>query len=191
MKRCAWCGTDDVYVTYHDEQWGVPVHDDRMWFEMISLEGAQAGLSWITILKRREKYQEAFDDFDVEKIAAYSEKKIQSLLENSGIIRNKLKIQSVVANAKSFLLIQEKLGSFDTYIRNLLGEHQLHNQWKNSSDIPVTTPQSDKLSKDLKKRGFKFVGSTICYSLLQATGMINDHLVDCFRYQEIKNLTKT
>lgn len=191
MKRCAWCGTDKLYIHYHDEQWGVPVHDDRMWFEMISLEGAQAGLSWITILKRREKYREAFDNFDVEKIAAYSEKKIQLLLDNSGIIRNKLKIQSVVANAKAFLLIQEKFGSFDTYIRNLLGEDQLHNQWKNSSDIPVTTPQSDKLSKDLKKRGFKFVGSTICYSLLQATGMINDHLVDCFRYQEIKNLTKT
>ena len=186
--RCEWCGTEPIYVDYHDKEWGVPVHDDRLHFELVILEGAQAGLSWITILKRRDTYKEAFDNFDVLKVSKYSDKKIEKLLTNPGIIRNRLKVQSTVQNAKSFLKIQKEYGSFDQYIWQFVGHKTIHNKWKKMSEVPAKTPQSDAMSKDLKKRGFSFVGSTICYAYMQAAGMVNDHTMDCFRYKEIKKL---
>lgn len=185
VKRCPWAGTDPEMVAYHDEDWGVPVHDDRKWFEMLILEGAQAGLSWSTILKRRRSYQQAFDHFDVRKVAAYDDKKIALLLQNKGIIRNKLKVNAAVTNARCFLEVQEEFGSFSDYIWQFVGGKPIINHWETQEDVPVTTPESDQMSKDLKKRGFKFVGSTICYAYMQSTGMVNDHTIECFRHDEL------
>ena len=185
-RRCEWCGTEPIYVDYHDKEWGVPVHDDRLHFEMIILDGAQAGLSWITILKRRKSYREAFDNFDVKKVSRYSDKKVEKLLTNPGIIRNRLKVHSAVKNAKAFLKIQKEFGSFDEYIWQFVNHKTIQNKWKRMSDLPAKTEESDAMSKDLKKRGFSFVGSTICYAYMQAAGMINDHTLDCFRYKEVK-----
>ncbi len=185
IVRCEWCGTDPLYIKYHDEEWGVPVHDDRKLFEFLILEGAQAGLSWITILKKRENYIKAFDNFVSLKVSRYSEKKIEKLLQNSGIVRNKLKINSAVGNAKAFLKIQKEFGSFDKYIWSFVGDKPIINKWKSLKEIPATTKESDAMSKDLKKRGFKFVGSTICYAFMQAVGMVNDHTEKCFRYREL------
>lgn len=183
--RCEWCGDDPLYVKYHDEEWGVPVHDDRVHFEMLVLEGAQAGLSWITVLRKRENYRKAFDNFDVNKVAKYSDKKIEKLLQNPGIIRNRLKVKSAVTNAQAFIAVQKEFGSFDKYIWQFVNNKPIINKWKNMSDIPATSKESDALSKDLKKRGFKFVGSTIMYAHMQAIGMVNDHVVGCFRYKEV------
>ena len=187
-KRCEWCGTEPIYVDYHDKEWGVPVHDDRLHFEMIILDGAQAGLSWITILKRRGSYREAFDNFDVLKVSRYSDKKIEKLLTNPGIIRNRLKVKSTVQNAKSFLEIQKIFGSFDQYIWQFVNHKTIENKWKKMSDLPAKTAESDTMSRDLKKRGFSFVGSTICYAYMQAAGMVNDHTKNCFRYKEVREL---
>ena len=181
--RCQWCGDDPLYQKYHDEEWGVPVFDDRHLFEMLILEGAQAGLSWITILKRRDSYRQAFDNFDASKIALYNKKKEQELLQNEGIIRNKLKVKAAIINAQNFLEIQKEFGSFSKYIWSFVGGTPIVNSWKSLSEIPGTTKESDAMSKDLKKRGFKFVGSTICYAFMQAVGMVNDHTTDCFRYK--------
>jgi len=180
--RCDWAGNDSAYIKYHDEEWGVPVHNDRKLFEMLILEGAQAGLSWITILKKRENYKNAFDNFKPEIIAKYKSKKINNLLTNAGIVRNKLKINSAVINAKAFILIQKEFGSFDNYIWSFVNGKPIKNKWKKLKELPAHTPLSDKISKDLKKRGLKFVGSTICYSFMQAVGIVNDHLTNCFRY---------
>jgi DNA-3-methyladenine glycosylase I len=188
--RCEWCSDDPIYQTYHDEDWGVPVHNDRLFFEMISLEGAQAGLSWITILKRREAYQELFDNFQPEIVAQYDKDRMNILLQNPRIIRNKLKLKSVVTNAKAFLKIQDEFGSFDAYIWQFVGGEPIVNCFKTLSEIPTNTPQSDTMSKDLKKRGFKFVGSTICYAFMQACGLVNDHTEKCFKYPCDKNEVK-
>lgn len=182
IQRCAWAGSDPLYIKYHDEEWGVPVHDDRKLFEMLILEGAQAGLSWITILRKRENYRKAFNNFDAKKISKYDAAKIKQLLLNEEIIRNKLKIGAAVINAKCFLEVQKEFGSFDKYIRQFVNGKQIKNNWKSLKEIPAKTKESDTLSKDLKKRGFKFVGSTICYAFMQAVGMVNDHTKDCFRY---------
>ena len=184
-NRCEWCGKDELYVKYHDEEWGVPVHDDRVHFEFLILEGAQAGLSWLTVLRKRENYRKAFDNFDVKKVARYTEKRIEKLLQNAGIIRNKLKVRSAVSNAKAFLEVQKEFGTFDKYIWQFVNNKPIINKWKKMSDLPATSKESDELSKDLKKRGFKFVGSTIMYAHMQAIGMINDHTVDCFRYKKL------
>jgi DNA-3-methyladenine glycosylase I len=184
-KRCFWCGTDPLYVTYHDEEWGVPVYDDKTLFEFLLLETFQAGLSWITILRKRENFRKAFDNFDYKKIAHYDENKIGRLLEDSGIIRNKLKVKSAVTNALAFIRIQEEFGSFSKYIWAFVDGKPKQNKLKTRDQIPANTPLSDALSKDLKKRGFKFVGSTVVYAHMQATGMVNDHLVTCFRYTEV------
>ena len=186
IKRCEWCGDDPLYVKYHDEEWGVPVHDDRKHFEMIILDGAQAGLSWITVLRKRENYRKAFDNFNPEIVAGYGEKKIEELLNNPGIIRNKLKIKSAITNAQAFLKIQKEFGSFDKYIWQFVGGKPIVNKWKSIKELPATSKESDAMSKDLKKRGFKFVGSTICYAYMQAAGMVNDHIVSCFRYKEVR-----
>jgi len=184
-QRCSWSTNEDIYIRYHDEEWGVPVHDDRKLFEFLILEGAQAGLSWITILKRREAYRDAFDQFDPEKVARYDETKIEELLQRSDLIRNRLKIRSAVTNARAFLKVQEEFGSFDKYIWSFVDGRPLQNKWKSLSEIPAQTPLSVKISKDLKKRGFNFVGPTIVYAHMQATGMVNDHLVECFRHHEV------
>ena len=183
LTRCAWVTGDPLYLEYHDTEWGVSVHDDRTLFEFLVLEGAQAGLSWLTILKKREAYREAFDHFDVEKVADYGEAKVAELLENKGIVRNGLKVRSSVTNAQHFLRIQEEFGSFSAYLWQVVDGQPLANSWTSSAEVPVTTPESDALSKDLKKRGFKFVGSTIMYAYMQAVGMVNDHEVGCFRYK--------
>lgn len=185
IRRCSWPGADEIYIDYHDKEWGVPVHDDRKHFEFIILDGAQAGLSWITILKKRKNYREAFDNFDPEKVAKYDEKKIKELMQNKGIVRNKRKIEAAVYNAKAFLEIQREFGSFDKYIWQFVGGKTIKNSWKSEAEIPTKTPESEAMSKDLKKRGFKFVGPTICYAYMQAAGMVNDHIVDCFRYNEV------
>ncbi len=185
MLRCAWSTSDPLYLTYHDEEWGVPVHDDRKLFEMLILEGAQAGLSWITILKKRENYRKAFDKFDAKKVARYDARKKQSLMKNEGIVRNRLKIDSAVGNARAFLAVQKEWGSFDRYIWQFTGGKTIVYHRKSMKEIPPTTPESDAMSKDLKKRGFRFVGSTICYAFMQATGMANDHIVGCFRHAEL------
>ena len=188
-KRCGWVeGQFQEYIKYHDEEWGVPVHDDKTHFEFLILEGAQAGLSWSTILKRREGYRNAFANFDPEKVAQFNESKIQELLQDEGIIRNKLKVRSAVTNAQLFLDIQEEFGSFDNYIWEFVGGEPIINHWKSLKEVPATTQESDNLSKDLKKRGFKFVGSTIMYAHMQACGLVMDHLVDCFRYEELLNI---
>lgn len=185
-KRCNWANGSQEELDYHDEQWGVPERDDRMLFEMLILEGAQAGLSWSTIIKRRDGYRRAFDNFDVKKVARYSEKKQEKLLQDTGIIRNRLKVGSAVTNAKCFIEIQKEFGSFSDYIWQFTGGKPIVNKWKTMDQVPVTTTESDAMSKDLRKRGFKFVGSTICYAYMQANGLVNDHLVSCFRYKEVK-----
>ncbi|CAM4201294.1 DNA-3-methyladenine glycosylase I [Gillisia hiemivivida] len=184
-KRCGWCMGDPLYEAYHDEEWGVPVYDDATIFEFLVLETFQAGLSWITILRKRENFRKAFDDFNYKKIANYSEEKIQELLQDAGIIRNKLKVRSTVTNAQLFIKIQEEFGSFSNYIWGFVDGNPIQNAVVDYKKAPPTTPISDALSKDLKKRGFKFVGSTVIYAHMQATGMINDHEVDCFRYNEV------
>jgi DNA-3-methyladenine glycosylase I len=186
MERCPWPGKDELYIKYHDEEWGVPVHDDRKHFEFLVLEGAQAGLSWATILKRRENYRKAYDNFDPARVANYDEAKVEELLANAGIIRNRKKIASSINNAKRFLEVQQELGSFDNYIWNFVNHKPVINSWKELSEIPATTELSDRISKDLKKRGFSFVGSTIIYAHIQAIGLVNDHLVSCFRYDQLK-----
>ena len=183
--RCSWAGSDPLYIKYHDTEWGVPVHDDRLWFEFLILEGVQAGLSWLTILRKRDNYRRAFDNFDPEKIAAYDTAKKNRLLADAGIIRNKLKIEAAIQNAASFLAVQQEFGRFDHYIWQFVGGSTVKNSWKAVSQIPATTPLSAALSADLKKRGFKFVGPTICYALMQATGLVNDHIVGCFRFEEV------
>jgi len=182
--RCTWA-KNELSIAYHDTEWGVPLHDDRSLFEFLILEGAQAGLSWDTILRKRENYRTAFDNFDAEKVARYDDKKIAELLENEGIIRNRLKIASAIGNAQAFLRVQDEIGSFDKYIWNFVNGKPLKNSVKDTSEVPAKTAVSDVISKDLKKRGFNFVGSTIMYAFMQATGMVNDHLVTCFRYEEI------
>lgn len=183
INRCAWCGTDPIYVNYHDKVWGKPLKDDRELFAKLILDGAQAGLSWITILKRQDEYYKAFDDFDAEKIARYDEQKIQQLLQNEGIIRNELKIRSVVKNAKAYLKIQEEKG-FSNYLWSFVNGEPIINEWTNHSETPAKTSLSEKLSKDLKNKGFSFVGPTIVYAFMQAVGMVNDHVVDCdFRFR--------
>lgn len=185
-KICDWAfGQHPEYIKYHDQEWGVPVHDDRKHFEFLILEGAQAGLSWSTILKRRDGYRSAFADFDVQEVAKYDENRIQSLLLDKSIIRNRLKIKAAVTNATAFIKVQHEFGSFDSYIWSFVNDKPIVGEWKKLSDIPATTKESDALSKDLKKRGFKFVGSTIIYAHMQACGLVNDHTTDCFRYEEI------
>jgi len=184
-KRCPWVGEDDLYIKYHDEEWGVPVYDDQKLFEFLILEGAQAGLSWITILKKRENYRKLFDNFDAKKIEKYKSRKIEELLNDAGIVRNRLKINSTISNAKAFLKICEQYGSFSEYIWSFTNGKPLINQWKLLQDIPAKTELSDKMSKDLKKAGFNFIGSTICYAFMQAVGIVNDHTLDCFRYHEV------
>ena len=183
-KRCAWCEGNELYTAYHDTEWGVPVHDDRTQFEFLILEGAQAGLSWSTILNKREGYRKAFAQFDPEKVARFNQRKIESLLKNPAIVRNRLKVESAVTNARAFLKIQEEVGSFDQYIWQFVGGGPIRNRFRALSDLPASTAESDALSKDLKSRGFKFVGSTIMYAHMQATGLVNDHIVDCFRYKQ-------
>jgi DNA-3-methyladenine glycosylase I len=183
--RCSWSTSDSLYINYHDKEWGVPVHNDSRLFEFLILEGAQAGLSWITILRKRENYRKAFDNFDPVKIAVYSNKKVELLLKNEGIIRNKLKVNAAVQNAKLFLKVQKEFGSFDKYIWQFVNGKPKINKWKSLKEVPATTIESDLMSKDLKKRGFKFAGSTICYAFMQAVGMVNDHITDCFRYKEL------
>ena len=185
IYRCQWSTSDPLYIAYHDEEWGVPVHDDRLLFEFLVLEGAQAGLSWITILRKREGYRRAFDNFDPQEVARYGDEKVAALLADPGIVRNRLKISSAISNAQAFLKLQEEFGSFDDYIWGFVGGKPRHNAWRQLSDIPARTPESDALSKDLVKRGFRFVGSTIMYAHMQATGMVNDHTVDCFRYAQL------
>lgn len=183
--RCGWSLGNDLYIAYHDQQWGVPEHNDRNLFEMLLLEGAQAGINWLIVLKKRENYRQAFDGFDPAKIACYDDQKIAELLQNPGIIRNRLKVQSAVTNAQAFLQVQEQFGSFDHYIWQFVNGQPITNRFQSFSEVPATTPKSDAMSKDLKRRGFRFVGSTICYAYMQAVGMVNDHLVDCFRWREV------
>jgi len=191
-KRCAWAESgNELYIQYHDREWGVPVHEDRKQFEFLILEGAQAGLSWSTVLNKREGYRKAFANFDPVKVARFSEKKIETLIQNSSIIRNRLKITSAVSNARAFLAIQKEYGSFDTYIWAFVGGKPLQNRWNTMAEVPATSPESDALSKDLKQRGLKFVGSTIMYAHLQAAGLVNDHLLSCFRYRECAALART
>ena len=184
MDRCDWAASG-LMIPYHDEEWGVPLHDDRMLFEFLILEGAQAGLSWNTILNKRENYRSAFDDFDPATVAGYGDAKVQSLLADAGIVRNRLKIASAIGNAKAFLKVVEEAGSFDSYIWGFVGGSPINNNRKSMSEVPATTAESDDMTKDLKTRGFKFVGSTICYAYMQATGMVNDHTVDCFRHGQV------
>ena len=184
ITRCGWATTESMIV-YHDKEWGVPVHDDRLLFEFLVLEGAQAGLSWSTILNKRENYRKAFDNFDAEKIARYDARKIKKLLADQGIVRNKLKIAAAVQNAKAFLAVRKEFGNFDAYIWSFVSNQPIRNKFKTMKQVPARTSESDAMSKDLLKRGFKFVGSTICYAFMQAVGMVNDHIVDCFRHDQI------
>ena len=185
-NRCPWCEGNTLQTAYHDREWGVPVHDDRLWFEFLVLEGAQAGLSWDTILKKRENYRRAFAGFDPKKVARFGRKERSALMKNPGIVRNRLKIESTVTNAQAFLAVQGEFGSFDRYIWRFVGGKPKKNRWRAMKQVPASTPESDAMSKDLKKRGFRFVGSTICYAFMQATGMVNDHLVTCSRYRSSK-----
>ena len=182
MNRCSWVSSDPLYLDYHDKEWGVPVHDDRLLFEMINLEGAQAGLSWITVLKKRAHYKKVFDNFEAKKIIKYGDKKIADLLNDAGIIRNKLKINAVISNARAYLKVKEEFGTFDQYIWQFVDHKPIINKFKHFSEVPAKTQISETMSKDLKKRGFKFVGSTICYAFMQACGMVNDHTIDCYRH---------
>jgi len=184
-KRCGWCGADPLYLAYHDQEWGVPVHDDRLLFEFLTLEGAQAGLSWLTILRKREAYRLAFADFDPEQVARFDTSRVAELLANPGIVRNRLKVAAAISNARAFLAVQEEFGTFAAYQWRFVDGQPLLNSWANMREIPPTTPISDAFSRDLKKRGFRFVGSTICYAHMQAVGMVNDHTVDCFRWREL------
>jgi DNA-3-methyladenine glycosylase I len=184
MVRCTWAA-NELNISYHDEEWGVPVHDEHKWFEFLILEGAQAGLSWNTILKKRARYREVFDGFDPFKVARYDKKKVRELLRDAGIIRNRLKIDATISNARAFLEVQKEFGTFDAYIWRFVGGKPKQNARKTLKQVPPKTPESDALSKDLQKRGFRFVGSTICYALMQATGMVNDHMVSCFRYRDL------
>ena len=188
--RCPWCGTDPLYRAYHDHEWGVPVHDDKHLFEMLILEGAQAGLSWLTILRKRENYRQAFDLFAVEKVAAYSHDDVQRLLNNSGIVRNRLKIASAIKNANGALAIIEEFGSLDAFLWRYVEGIPRQNHWQCMAEVPTRTDQSDALSNDLKRRGFTFIGTTICYSFMQAVGMVNDHIVGCFRHEEVSRLAE-
>lgn len=186
-KRCEWCGSDPLYVAYHDHEWGVPVHDDRRLLEFLILEGAQAGLSWLTILRKRDNYRKAFDGFDGERIARYSQRDVARLLADSGIVRNRLKIESAIRNAQGVLDIREEYGSLDAFLWRYVDGVPRQNAWKHSAEVPARTKESDRMSKDLKDRGFRFVGSTICYAFMQAVGMVNDHTTACFRYKELAN----
>jgi DNA-3-methyladenine glycosylase I len=185
MKRCPWCESDELYIKYHDEEWGVPVHDDYKHFEFLILEGVQAGLSWLTILKKRDNYRKAYDNFDPVKIAKYDEKKINQLMKNHGIIKNLRKVEASINNAQKYIEVQEEFGSFNSYIWSFVNNKPVINSWKKDSEIPSKTELSDKISNDLKKRGFKFVGSTIIYAHMQAIGLVNDHIVNCFRYNQL------
>jgi DNA-3-methyladenine glycosylase I len=188
--RCEWCGDDPSYISYHDLEWGVPAHDDVHLYEMLVLEGAQAGLSWLTILRKRENYRKAFARFEPEVVAAYSEDDVQRLLADAGIVRNRLKIESAVRNARAFLNVQEEYGSFDSYIWRYVDHSPLQSSWSSLAEVPARTEHSDAMSKDLKRRGFNFVGSTICYAFMQAVGMVNDHTVYCYRHDEIRRLAQ-
>ncbi len=186
---CEWPLDDDLMIAYHDEEWGVPLHDDRKLFEFLVLDAFQAGLSWRTILHKRDNFRLAFDDFDARLIARYKKRKIGQLLQNAGIVRNRMKIEATVGNAKAFLGVQSEYGSFDSYIWQFVGGQPKQNRWRSLKRLPASTPDSDRMSKDLKERGFKFVGTTICYAFMQAAGMVNDHLVKCFRYEEVQAVT--
>lgn len=188
--RCEWAGDRPLDVEYHDKEWGVPLHDDRRLFEFLILEGAQAGLSWSTILKKRENYRTAFDGFDVEKIARYDDRKVAELLQDPGIVRNRLKVRAAVGNARAFLEAQEESGTFDAYVWQFVDGRPVQNAYERLSDLPATTPEAEALSKDLKRRGFRFVGPTICYAFMQAVGMVNDHVISCFRYTEITEMER-
>ena len=185
MHRCSWAGTDPIYIDYHDREWGVPMHDERTLFEMLILDGAQAGLSWITILKKRDNYRAAFDNFDAAKMARYSERKVQALLKNPGIVRNRLKVGAAIQNARMLLKLQEQEGNLAEYLWRYVNGKPVINAWRSIKEIPARTPLSDTISKDLSRRGFKFVGPTICYAFMQAMGMVNDHTIDCFRYRQL------
>ncbi len=185
LQRCDWPGSNELMIKYHDEEWGIPNHNDRKWFEYITLDAFQAGLSWAIVLKKRENFRNAFDNFDPKKIIEYDQIKIDELIQDAGIIRNKLKINATISNAKVFLDVQKKFGSFDDYIWRFVNGKPIVNQWKSIAELPVSTFESDKLSTDLKNRGFKFVGTTICYAFMQSAGIVNDHLVSCFRYKEL------
>lgn len=187
IKQCAWVGSDPHYVRYHDEEWGVPVHDDRVLFESLVLEGAQAGLSWSTILNKRDHYREEFDQFDPRAVAAYDDAKIESLLQDSGIVRNRRKVEAVITNARAFLMVKQEFGTFNRYIWGFVGGRPIRNAWTSIKEIPAESPESIAMSKALRKRGFKFVGPTICYAFMQTVGMVNDHTVDCFRYRQLSN----
>ncbi|MDA9909079.1 DNA-3-methyladenine glycosylase I [Gammaproteobacteria bacterium] len=190
LSRCAWAGDDPLYQKYHDKEWGVPLHSDKKLFEFLILEGMQAGLSWITILKKRQAFREAFDGFDFNKVAKYPDSKIEQLLDNPGIIRNKLKVNAAVTNAQAFIRIRKEFGTFNKYIWQFVDHQPLQNSWKNLQEMPAKTPLAETITRDLKKRGFSFVGPTIVYSHMQATGMVNDHTRDCFRHQEIRELSR-
>jgi len=185
FQRCDWPGSYELMIKYHDEEWGVPNHDDRKWFEYITLDAFQAGLSWAIVLNKRENFRKAFDNFDPVKISKYSQNKIDELIQDAGIIRNKLKINATISNAKAFIEVQKEFGRFDKYIWKFVDGKPIVNKWKTMSEIPASTPESDILSADLKKRGFKFVGATICYAFMQGAGMVNDHVTTCFRYKEV------
>ena len=189
IQRCDWPGSNDLMIKYHDEEWGVPNHDDRKWFEYITLDAFQAGLSWAIVLNKRENFRKAFDNFNPDKIAEYNQSRIDALIQNAGIIRNKLKINATISNAKAFLDIQKEFGTFDKYIWQFVDGKPIINHWQTTEEIPASTLESDKLSKDLKSHGFKFVGTTICYAFMQGTGLVNDHLVSCFRYKELNKIT--
>ena len=184
-KRCDWCAGSELYQQYHDQEWGVPLHDEHLLFEFLILEGAQAGLSWITILNKREHYRRVYDNFDPVKVAAYDQAKIDALLADPGIVRNRLKVEASVSNAKAFLDVQAEFGSFDAFIWSYVDGQPIQNRWASLAEVPASTPLAEKLSKDLKKRGFRFVGPTICYAFMQATGMVNDHTTDCFRHSPL------
>lgn len=188
-KRCAWAGDDALYRQYHDDEWGVPLHNDSRLFEFLILEGAQAGLSWITILRKRENFRAAFDGFDATRIAAYDANKIESLLQDAGIVRNRLKVAAAVVNAQKFLAVRDEFGTFDQFIWQFVDGNPVQNRWRSQAYVPTSTPESDAMSKELKRRGFKFVGTTICYAYMQAVGMVNDHTTDCFRHRELRGLS--
>lgn len=189
-RRCEWAGNDPLYVAYHDGEWGVPCHDDRRLFEMLVLEGAQAGLSWLTILRKRENYRKAFHNFDPAKVAAYTQRDIERLLADAGIVRNRLKIESAIRNARAALAVQKEFGSLDAFLWRFVDDRPRRNAWRSLREIPARTEQSDRMSRELKKRGFNFVGSTICYALMQSVGMVNDHVVGCYRHGEVEALAK-
>jgi len=189
-NRCEWSGTDPLYLKYHDDEWGVPLHDDHGLFELLTLEGAQAGLSWLTILRKRDNYRKAFHGFDPQKIAGYSAADVERLLADPGIVRNRRKIESAISNAQKMIATQDEFGSFDSFLWSYVDHQPVQNAWRSLAELPAKTALSDKISKDLKKRGFNFVGSTICYAFMQAVGMVNDHVVSCFRYEQVKKMAR-